>query len=165
MLCVNPRETIRLLLNRGIPYAQYNLGVMHRKGDGVPQDYRTALKWYSACRRTGSCRSTEASLGWMHYKGQGVPQDSKTAVKWWALAAEQGDADAQSNLGVMYGTRKGSNTGQCLCPYVGKYRCVKWKRERVRQLCEIRLRKMTSAQIAEAQKLARECVRKKYKGC
>ena len=26
-------------------------------------------------------------------------------------------------------------------------------------------KKMTSPQIAEAQKLARECVRKKYKGC
>ena len=30
---------------------------------------------------------------------------------------------------------------------------------------DIVAKRMTSAQIAKAQKLARECVRKKYKGC
>ena len=39
----------------------------------------------------------------MHSKGQGVPQDYKEAVKWYRLSAEQGDAQAQYNLGVMYG--------------------------------------------------------------
>ena len=38
----------------------------------------------------------------MYDKGQGVPQDDKEAVKWYRLAAEQGDAYAQSNLGVTY---------------------------------------------------------------
>ena len=33
---------------------------------------------------------------------QGVPQDDKEAIKWWRLAAEQGDNEAQCNLGVMY---------------------------------------------------------------
>ena len=32
----------------------------------------------------------------------GVPQDDKEAVKWWKLSAEQGDAFAQFNLGLMY---------------------------------------------------------------
>jgi TPR repeat protein len=34
--------------------------------------------------------------------GSGVPEDDKTAAKWWKLAAEQGNANAQSNLGGMY---------------------------------------------------------------
>ena len=38
----------------------------------------------------------------MYNKGQGVPQDYKTAVKWFRPAAEQGYANAQHNLGVMY---------------------------------------------------------------
>jgi len=38
----------------------------------------------------------------MYNKGEGVPQDDKAAVKWYTLAAEQGDARAQGNLGVMY---------------------------------------------------------------
>ena len=34
--------------------------------------------------------------------GHGVPQDFDEARKWYLKAAEQGDANAQSNLGVMY---------------------------------------------------------------
>jgi len=35
-------------------------------------------------------------------KGQGVPQDYREALKWYRLAAEQGNAAAQNNLGTMY---------------------------------------------------------------
>ena len=38
----------------------------------------------------------------MYDKGEGVPQDYKEAVKWYTKAAEQGDVDAQYNLGLMY---------------------------------------------------------------
>ena len=43
----------------------------------------------------------------MHTQGQGLPQDFKEGVKWYRLAAEQGNAAAQSNLGVMYARGKG----------------------------------------------------------
>ena len=38
----------------------------------------------------------------MYFKGHGVLQDYKTGLKWFRLAAEQGHARAQYNLGVMY---------------------------------------------------------------
>ena len=38
----------------------------------------------------------------MYDLGKGVPQNYKEAAKWYRLAAEQGDAKAQYNLGVMY---------------------------------------------------------------
>jgi TPR repeat protein len=38
----------------------------------------------------------------MYHKGQGVPQNSREAVRWYRLAATQGDAGAQFNLGLMY---------------------------------------------------------------
>ena len=38
----------------------------------------------------------------MYDEGQGVPQDYAEAVKWYRMAADQGNADAQSNLGFMY---------------------------------------------------------------
>jgi TPR repeat protein len=38
----------------------------------------------------------------MHYKGQGVLQNYKKASKWIRLAADQGLAVAQTNLGLMY---------------------------------------------------------------
>ncbi len=43
----------------------------------------------------------------MYDEGQGVPQDHAEAVKWFRKAANQGDATAQYNLGLMYGKGSG----------------------------------------------------------
>ena len=43
----------------------------------------------------------------MYGKGQGVKQNYKEAVKWYQVAAEQGLAQAQHNLGVMYSKGEG----------------------------------------------------------
>ena len=43
----------------------------------------------------------------MYKKGEGVKQDYGRAVEWYRRAAEQGYADAQYNLSVMYGTGRG----------------------------------------------------------
>ena len=39
--------------------------------------------------------------------GTGMPQDDTEAVKWFRKAAEQGDASAQNDLGVMYQNGRG----------------------------------------------------------
>ena len=36
----------------------------------------------------------------MYESGKGVTQDFKEAIKWYRLSAEQGDDDAQNNLGM-----------------------------------------------------------------
>jgi TPR repeat protein len=38
----------------------------------------------------------------MYFQGDGVLEDHRTAAKYFTLAAEQGDADSQYNLGQMY---------------------------------------------------------------
>jgi TPR repeat protein len=38
----------------------------------------------------------------MYRQGKGAPKDYKTAVKWYTLAAKQGNAESQYNLGLMY---------------------------------------------------------------
>jgi uncharacterized protein len=43
----------------------------------------------------------------MYNEGLSVPQDYAEALKWYRKAAEQGDAIAQNNLGVMYENGKG----------------------------------------------------------
>jgi len=45
--------------------------------------------------------------GYAYANGQGVPQDDVEAVAWYRQAAEQGYADAQFNLGVMYADGEG----------------------------------------------------------
>jgi len=39
-------ELFRPLAEQGDAQAQYNLGVMYDTGEGVPQDYALAVKWY-----------------------------------------------------------------------------------------------------------------------
>jgi len=46
-------------------------------------------------------------LGEAYRNGRGVPEDYKEAAKWFTKAAEQGDADAQYNLGIMYDNGRG----------------------------------------------------------
>ena len=99
-------DRIKRLAKGGDKSAQDNLGVMYSIGDGVPQDYKEAAKWFTKAAEQGYANA-QYSLGVMYSIGDGVPQDYKEAVKWFTKAAEQGDADAQKNLGVMYDTGEG----------------------------------------------------------
>ncbi len=69
---------------------QFYLGLMYYSSDGVPQDYNLGSPNLQRCMQynLGNCRR--------------VPQDDKQAVHWFTKSAEQGDADAQYNLGLMY---------------------------------------------------------------
>ncbi|MDA1306902.1 MAG: sel1 repeat family protein, partial [Acidobacteria bacterium] len=89
----------------------------------------------------------------------GVPQDYVEAVAWYRKAADQGDAAAQYNLGAMY--FKGEGVPQ---DYVEAH---KWRNlaasratgDEQKKYAETRdatAKAMTPAQIAEAQRLARE---------
>ena len=49
----------------------------------------------------------------MYDEGRGVPENDTEAVKWYRKAAEQGDASAQYNLGVMYANGWGRSRGRC----------------------------------------------------
>ena len=91
---------------QGDAKAQYSLGVAYRKGDGVPQDYAKAAKWYRHAAEQGHAEA-QYNLGVMYAEGRGVAQDYSEAVKWTRLAAEQGIAEAQYNLGVAYATAAG----------------------------------------------------------
>ncbi len=38
---------------QGNPHAQYNLGLMYENGQGIPQNYAEALKWYTKAAEQG----------------------------------------------------------------------------------------------------------------
>ena len=75
---------------------------MHSKGQGVPQDYKEAVKWYRLSAEQGDAIA-QCNLGGMYNEGKGVPQDDKEAVKWWKLAAGQHDEQAQFILERIHG--------------------------------------------------------------
>ena len=54
---------------------------MYANGEGVPQSYKTAVKWYKLAAEQGYARA-EYNLGMMYENGTGVRQDYKIALKW-----------------------------------------------------------------------------------
>ena len=114
---------LRPLADKGGARAQYQLGYMYYIGLGVPQDYRTAAKWYEVAAERGFAQA-QHDLGVMYLDGQGVPQDYVQAHMWLNLAASQlSDRD-------------------------GRAAAI--------QARDFVASKMTAADIAEAQRLARE---------
>ena len=70
---------------------------MYYQGQGVPQDYTEANRWYLKAAEQGDVRA-QYSLGYMYAKGQGVPQDYIEARRWYRKAAEQGNPEARRAL-------------------------------------------------------------------
>ena len=96
--------------------------------------------------------------------GEGVIQDYKEAVKWYTKAAEQGHASAQGNLGVMYANGEGVLQDNVYAHMWFNIASSNGS-ENNRKNRDVVAEKMTPAQLAEAQKLARECIAREYKGC
>ena len=85
-------------------------------------------------------------------------------VREWTPLAILGNADAQYSLGLMYGTGQGVIQDWVYAHMWGNLGASNGS-EGGGELRDLAAKEMTPAQIAEAQKLARECVGKKYKGC
>jgi TPR repeat protein len=151
----------RKAAEQGNAKGQYALGVMYYTGQGVPQDYAEAAKWYRKAAEQGNT-SAQFNIGLMYDKGQGVPQNYAEAVKWYRRVAEQGNAEAQYNLGKMYYTGQGVPKDYVLAHMWFNLATLRYpalekeKREWAEIFRDMAASKMTHAQIAEAQRLARE---------
>jgi uncharacterized protein len=74
------------LAAQGNAEAQNNLGELHAKGQGVPQDYAQARQWYEKAAAHGHALA-QNNLAELYYAGLGVPQDYVRAYLWVSLAA------------------------------------------------------------------------------
>src|SRR5215813_2310568 len=70
---------------------------MYESGEGVPQDYSEAAKWYLMAAEQGNPGS-QNNLGSLYETGDGVTQDRAIALEWYRRAAEGGDANARVNF-------------------------------------------------------------------
>lgn len=126
-------------------------------------DFTTAMKEWKPLAKLGGA-SSQFQVGWLYDEGKGVAQNHMTAIKWYRLAAEQGYAYAQSALARMY--KEGRGVPQ---DYTYAYMWLsiansKWYPD-AKQIRDKVIKKLTNTQLQLAQKLVRECVQKKYKGC
>ena len=118
-------------------------------------DYATAHRLLRPLAESGDAVAQE-NKAVMFLEGRGVPQDYAEALKWFLKAAERGQGSAQGWLGYMY------RRGRCVPQdYVQAHMWFNLAatHEEVAAAAEERdepASQMTPAQIAEAQKLARE---------
>lgn len=91
----------------GDAHAQYNLGLLYARGQGVAQDQAKAAAWYEKAASQGVA-AAQYNLGVMYANGQGVKADPEQAAKWFLKAAEQGVTDAQTGLGSIYQEGEGA---------------------------------------------------------
>ena len=90
---------IKPLAEQGNAKAQFNLGLMYKEGEGVPQDYTETMKWYRKAAEQ-DLADAQYFLGAMYGKGQGVPQDNVLAYMWLTLAASRFSASEGKKRGM-----------------------------------------------------------------
>jgi TPR repeat protein len=127
----------------------------------VQSDHAEAIKWYGAAANQGNA-DAQSNLGKWYENGLGVPQDYAAALTWYRKGADQGSARAQLSLGNMYADGRGVTQD-----YLQAHKWFNLALSRFsasetegRNLAvknrDLAAAKMTPAQVAEAQSLARE---------
>ena len=81
------------------------------------------------------------------------------------MAAEQGDAAAQHNLGVMYANGQGVAQDYVKAHMWSDIVAIDGSSKKAAPNRDIIAAKMTPAQIARAQELASQCIAQKFKNC
>ncbi len=158
--------TVCLILGLAVPaWADFQAGVdAYRLGD-----YATALQEFKPLAEQGIAEA-QFNLGLMYWHGRGVPQDSAEAAKWYRKAAEQGQATtrlgrraiatAQFSLGAMYADGAGVPQDYILAHMWFSLAASRYPpgpdRDFAAKHRDFAATKLTPAQIAEAQRLARE---------
>ena len=157
-----------LAAQQGKAQAQFNVGDMHEAGDGVPQDHAEAMSWYRQAAEQGHAEA-QSSLGALYQTGLGGLQDYGEAIRWYRLAAEQGNVSAMMQLGRLFDGKDidGKSAFGLITPEHRELRdrklAHKWynlaaargEADAVRQR-NLLTSRMTPAEVAEAQTLARE---------
>jgi TPR repeat protein len=159
-------EETKAKAENGDALSQLILGQMYIEGYGVLKDPKEAARWWIKAAEQGNALA-QFSLAKKYQGGKGVLQDHKEAVRWYRKAAEQGYGPAQLDLGEMYHSGLGT-----LEDYVTAYawfniaQANRGKRD-VGALAKHRKntisRTMTPEQIAKAEELLKEMVKKNPK--
>jgi len=107
----DPKEAVyarqvRAKAQKGDANAQYEIGRLYAKGQGVWHNYPVAAKWYLQAAKQGHVEA-QLSIGILYEEGTGVARNLAKAANWYRRAAEQGDRRAQMRLGYLYGTGQG----------------------------------------------------------
>ena len=168
----------RLAADQGLAVAQNNLADVYALGLGVPQDFHEAFKWYRIAADQSSSYA-ENVIGSAYEHGLYVAQDDTEAFRWYRRAANKiyerpGDTwihSPQYNIGAMYASGHGAAQdyvqalmwfilavafGDTKSPGPLGIKLVDTSKFTALEQRDKLMALMTSTQIAEAERLARE---------
>lgn len=86
---------------QGENHAQFNVGMIHANGLGVPKDLSKAFYWYQKSAKQGFSFA-QAKLGEMYAFGVGTAQNCKQAIYWLNKAITQNNIWAFEDFSHMY---------------------------------------------------------------
>jgi TPR repeat protein len=142
------------LAEAGNADAQNRLGLLYHDGQGVPVNYQRAKHWFRKAAEQGHA-GAQVNLGTLYFLGDGFHQSDHAALYWFQQAAGQEDALAFAKLGRMY--EKGRGVPQDFIQAHMWYNLSAAHGEiRAAEILDTLAKHMPPAQIAEAQRLARE---------
>ena len=87
--------------DRGLAVAQYRLGTLYERGQGVAVDSVKAMHWYELAASQGN-RKAMHNLAVAYASGPTTKRNMTEAARWFAKAAALGLSDSQFNLAVLY---------------------------------------------------------------
>jgi TPR repeat protein len=149
------------LAEDGNPRAEAIVGAVYYRGRGAAQNDAEAATWFKRAAEHGDAVA-RFQLGVMYGEGRGVPQDFAEAARWYERAADQGDAQAQYNLGLAYARGEGVTQNIVEAHKWFNLAAARFPAsDAARRTAAVKNRdtvanEMSSAQLAEAQKRARE---------
>lgn len=91
---------LRSKAETGDAEAQFELGQLYVRGEGVSADDLEASRWFARSAEQGFTRA-QHNLGVFYLEGRGVKADPKEAARWLRLSANQGLARSQTVLGIL----------------------------------------------------------------
>jgi len=71
----------------GDPEAQFHLGRLYLKGEGLPRDSKLAVRWLSLAANKGQYEA-QATLGQILFRGETVPRQRALGLMWLTLASD-----------------------------------------------------------------------------
>jgi localization factor PodJL len=86
---------------KGHAVAQYRLGTLYERGQGIPADAAKAAHWYEMAANQGN-RKAMHNLAVSYAGGAAGKKNMAEAARWFAKAAALGLSDSQFNLAVLY---------------------------------------------------------------
>jgi len=154
---------LRPLAEHGMAEAQYVLGmtlisVDETAEEGAEPDYAQAARWFQKAAAQGLANA-QHQFGRMHAQGLGVPKDREKAEHWYLQAAEQSHGEGQRELAGIYSDGRGLHQDLVTAHMwinLAAASSIGQIGEEYAQIRDGIAAEMTTEQITEAQRLARE---------